>query len=114
MHLRSTGQDYTDAVLALRTAVVGIEDEQFIEEWNNRPVAAVQTKAGRTIYHPQPEDNIEAHHILMALLARRGITFRSRNVSTTGRIPDFNKVADGAGATPTKDLAGAPGFITGL
>lgn len=119
--LRSTGQEWAEAVYQLRDMVVGLEDEEFwdgipdrersavlkltarqqererakwsVEGWNGYPVRAfpmtgpngqpVRDADGKIVpvYMPTSENLSCALRIVMRLLSRQGIAWRTRRVS---------------------------------
>ncbi len=107
--LRSTGQEWSEAVYQLRDMVVGLEDQEFwdgipreerprikklkdkereaeekkfsVEGWNGYPVRAFRGPGGQPIFMPTSENLSCALRIVMRLLARQGIAWRTRRVS---------------------------------
>lgn len=107
--LRSTGQEWAEAVYQLRDMVVGLEDDEFwdgipnserskikklpekerekefkrwaVEGWNGYPVRAFRGPGGQPIYVPTSENLSCALRIVMRLLARQGIAWRTRRIS---------------------------------
>lgn len=107
--LRSTGQEWAEAVYQLRDMVVGLEDEEFwdgipkherarvkllperervkeerrfaVEGWNGYPVRAFRGPSGEPVYVPTSENLSCALRIIMRLLARQGMAWRTRRVS---------------------------------
>lgn len=107
--LRSTGQEWAEAVYQLRDMVVGLEDEEFwdgipphvrgelkkmsrkvrskeeekwaVEGWNGYPVRAFRGPGGVPVYMPTSENLSCALRIVMRLLSRQGIAWRTRRVS---------------------------------
>lgn len=129
--LRSTGQEWAEAVYQLRDMVVGLEDEEFwdgipkserhrvkklpekerekeekkwsVEGWNGYPVRAFKGPGGVPVYMPTSENLSCALRIVMRLLARQGIAWRTRRVSTLKKwgekdeetpVDDITVVAD--------------------
>lgn len=106
-YLRSIGEEWKEPVFHLRDTLVGLEDEEFwdgipmnlrgkkeqiseedLEEYKDRGWQTIKVqnriikKDGRSIEYldPLPEELSKMLRILMALLARRGMTWRKRNV----------------------------------
>ncbi len=109
--LRSTDQPWSEAVYQLRDMVVGLEDDEFwdgipphvresekfkklpakarereekkwaVEGWNGYPVRAFRGPGGQPIFMPTSENLSCALRIIMRLLARSGIVWRTRRVS---------------------------------
>ena len=107
--LRSTGQDWSEAVYQLRDMVVGLEDQEFwdgippdvrrklksmseaerrrvtrtweVEGWSGYPVRAIRGPNGEPVFMPTSENLSCALRIVMRLLARQGIAWRTRRVS---------------------------------
>lgn len=120
--LRSTGQPWDEAVYQLRDMVVGLEDEEFwdgipedvrkslkketdewkrqeitkacaVEGWNGYPVRAFRSPSGQPIYMPTPENLSCAYRIVMRLLSRKGIAWRTRRISKLERLEGDEKDA---------------------
>lgn len=107
--LRSTGQEWAEAVYQLRDMVVGLEDDEFwdgipdaerkdiqklpylkrekvkqeyaVEGWNGYPVRAFRGPGGVPVYMPTSENLSCALRIVMRLLSRKGIAWRTRRIS---------------------------------
>ncbi len=107
--LRSTGQEWAEAVYQLRDMVVGLEDDEFwdgipphvrsemnkmpkkqwertqqewaVEGWNGYPVRAFRGPGGVPVYMPTSDNLSCALRIVMRLLSRSGIAWRTRRVS---------------------------------
>ena len=107
--LRSTGQEWSEAVYQLRDMVVGLEDDEFwdgipedlrrgldkkprrqqeairkdcaVNGWDGYPVRAYRTGGGGVIFMPTSDQLSLALRIVMRLLARRGLAWRMRRTS---------------------------------
>lgn len=116
-YLRSVGQPWAEAVFMLRDLVVGLEDDEFWdgvpegvrsglegksseerqtvvdrwkpEGWRGVPVRAYRGPGGATVYRPSGENLSNLLRIVMRLLARRGVAWRTRRRSDLG--PRFNQ-----------------------
>lgn len=100
--LRSLGSPWTEALLALRSMVVGMEDHEFWhgdpddpnvnvqQGWQNLPMRAKRVKMvdGEWIwrFRPSPEDNAAIMDLIVALLTRKQMTTRKKHVSRTGVV----------------------------
>lgn len=105
-YLRSIGEEWKEPVFHLRDLIVGLEDEEF---WNGIPMNLQEKKDfsdeeklvyedrgwntikirsqlimvnGREVesYDPLPQELSKMLRIILALLARRNMTWRRRNV----------------------------------
>ena len=112
--LRSSGQDWSEAVYQLRDMVVGLEDDEFwdgipkdvrkelkkmderkreeavkqwaVEGWNGYPVRAFRGPSGVPVYMPTSENLSCAYRIVMRLLSRQGIAWRTRRISKLEKL----------------------------
>lgn len=134
--LRSTEQPWAEAVYQLRDMVVGLEDDEFwdgipphvrksltamteiarqvetkkwsVEGWNGYPVRAFKGPGGQPIFVPTNENLSCALRIVMRLLARQGIAWRTRRVS---KLAQWGK--EPAEAEPEMVVADEDGVETG-
>lgn len=101
-YLRSSGLDFSEAVLMLRDLLVGVEDDEFFDGvpatvrgtegareayaergWDTMVVTA-SSSGGRAVLTPSNAELGVMLRCLTALMARRGLTFRSQFSS---RVP---------------------------
>lgn len=119
-YLRSAGLPWAEAVFQLRDMVVGLEDEEFwtgipedardrlpqaeeereqvVEElgrngWESMPMRAIEAPDGRTVYRPTKAQLSRALRIIMRLLARKGILWRTK---TRTRFAPFGEDLEGS------------------
>lgn len=102
-YLRSIGEEWAESLFHLRDLIVGMEDEEFwsgipkgliVEDeeereeyekrgWNGIPVRMKRTQIGKKEFidepDPMPVELSQMLRIIMALLARRGMTWRRKN-----------------------------------
>lgn len=118
-YLRSLGQPWAEAVYQLRDLLVGMEDDEFwdgipkderaklakapphvadqirdryaVEGWLGYPCRAVRGPGGQPIYLPTADNLSHAYRIIMRLAARRGLSWRTKNVS---KLPGPAEVED--------------------
>lgn len=116
-YLRSIGHPWSEAVFMLRDMIVGLEDDEFWdgipahargkwtkaeggekatiakqwapEGWTGVPFRAYRLPDGGVVFRPTSENLSSALRIIMRLLARRGIAWRTRRRSDLG--PRFNQ-----------------------
>ena len=127
--LRSTGQEWSEAVYQLRDMIVGLEDDEFwdgipehvrnskefrsltgkalerekakwaVEGWNGYPVRAFKQKTPDgtivPVYMPTSENLSCALRIIMRVLSRAGIVWRTRRVSTLKKWGEEDKEKNG-------------------
>lgn len=108
-YLRSAGEPWDEAVQNLRDLVIGLEDDQFDDGipdhvrknlstltpaeqraererwaphgWNGVPIRAYRRPDGTIRWAPTAQDLSNQYRIIMALLDRRGISWRRKRVS---------------------------------
>lgn len=108
-YLRSMGHPWGEAVYQLRDMIVGLEDDEFFDGipegvredmkkmtkkqrekvldkykeqgWDGYPIRAYKASSGRIVYKPTSENLSAALRIVMRLLARQNIVWRSKRVS---------------------------------
>jgi hypothetical protein len=108
VYLRSIGEDSSEAVFALRSLCIGLEDEIFQKEWKEFKCHAKKVD-GQVVWTPTNTDSAEAFAILMGLLSRWGMTFKKRIVSKTpqlpprGLAPDLQNVIEDLEGTPAQE-----------
>lgn len=89
IYLRSTKQDYGEAVEALADACIPLHDKTFTKEWEERPVAG-RLVMGHWVLSPTPSDNANSFRIVMRLLGRAKILLETRTTSWVGGKPPEN------------------------
>ncbi len=132
--LRSMGNDWSEAVYQLRDMVVGLEDDEFwdglpkevrstlkklpkieqakvqkqwaVEGWNGYPVRAFRGPGGQAVYMPTSENLSCALRIIMRLLSRQGIAWRTRRISKLEKL-------EGDPKTEILDLPDNEDVVTG-
>lgn len=115
-YLRSVGQPWAEAVFELRDLIVGIEDEEFWDGipaevraglpkqpkpkqeaerekwapggWAAFPCRAIPGPGGRPIYLPTSEELSHARRIVLRLAARRGLTWKTKRISSLPKPQD--------------------------
>lgn len=120
-YLRSTGQPWGEALEVLRDMVVGLEDDEFDDQWERRSIRAVKGPDGLPLFLPTVQDMRRSLTIIMALLTRRRITWRRQIISKTKGIglEDFTNAtkeqqdANERGNRTRRGISGddAPGLV---
>lgn len=86
LFLRSTGQPWAEAMLSLRDCCIGLEDQAFLDAWAKWPCHA-RLVDGVVVYEPTNEDAASGFQLIMGLLSRWGMTFKTRTISKTPALP---------------------------
>lgn len=81
LFLRTTGQDWSEALEALADAMLPLADKQFTQEWEDRRVAGVRRPDGSWRLCPTKADQRTAFRLLMGLLGRREVLVEERRTS---------------------------------